>query len=135
MEATNEGRPGFADPPSCKNYGSHWAAAGRQQMSPIRLQQKETKVGTNPFFRVPMLWTCLPSGDQPRLEALAPKGKEMLATTATLSLVYNLDSRPGYRPNTKSKGDDPTLGISSNSKAVNEEMSKTITLVPRLSDT
>jgi hypothetical protein len=29
-----------------------------------------------------------------------------LNTTATLSLAYNLNSWPGYRPNTKSKGDD-----------------------------
>ena len=48
---------------------------------------------------------------------------------------YHLDSRPGYRPNAKSKGDDPTLGISVDSQAVIEEMSKTITVVPRLSDT
>jgi hypothetical protein len=38
----DRGLPAFAEPPSCKNYGEPGATAGRQWMSRIRFQHKET---------------------------------------------------------------------------------------------
>ena len=99
-------------------------------MECVRLQPKglEAPNGLNLTDRISI---TLSSAKAKMLAAVCVSARPL----TSLGNERRASSELGYRPNTKSKGDDPTLGILVNSEAVIEEMSKTITLVLKLSDT